>query len=72
MSEGATWTVGQRVRHGRERTVYLLVRVVEDEWLGEPLLLLTLRDDTGMEKMVQAANCAPALAEDEPTEEVNA
>lgn len=65
------WKPGQRIRHGASPVVYTLLAVQEDEWLGEPFYVLTLRDDTGLVKDVLETYCA-VLAEppeDVPTEE---
>ncbi len=66
------WKPGQRVKHGASPATYTLVEAVEDEWLGEPFFVLTLRDDAGMVKTVMETYCV-VLAEppaDDATEEV--
>jgi hypothetical protein len=66
------WKPGQRIKHGAAPVVYTLVQAVEDEWLGEPFFVLTLRDETGLVKEVLETYCV-VLAEppeDAPTEEV--
>jgi hypothetical protein len=67
------WKPGQRIKHGAAPVVYTLVQAVEDEWLGEPFYVLTLRDETGLVKQVLETYCV-VLAEppdDDVTEEVS-
>ena len=67
------WKPGQRIRHGASSVPYTLVAIIEDEWLGEAVYQLTIRDDTGLEKTVLAAYCyiLSEPSEDAPTEEVS-
>lgn len=67
------WKPGQRIRHGASPVIYTLVTVHEDEWLGEPFHVLTLRDDTGLVKEVVESYCVVVAEppDDVPTEEVS-